>query len=423
MECPGCGGDVTETSTFCSRCGRRLGPPLAPPTAISADLPTERLDTLATEPVVVTDGPTIVLADDNVYAAPGWVDTAPTPTAAYPTAAYPTAVYPTASTTTAGVTAPIVFDGSDDLADYPEEREPFRLRAMFVIALFAAAATLLAILADVIDIRTTRPTAGIATGVRTLDDLGSNLGLVAFGGAAVMVIGSLLACFGLRWGAGLAGGAGLALVGWAGLTIGLAELPIALAESVTRSSSESFTLSVTRDVGWWLIAAVGVIGLLVFALSVRFAGRGGRRALNTLIAAVTALATVVVAFGPLVPVGDATFADNFRSTDPSQDLPTAFLAGRLGQVALIALVGVVGMLIVRSWGLGLAAGGLGVAALMWVTSLTRLGDRPIGIADRNPGAITTVPHAVTTVGMISALVLLTVAAAFAAYRLNRRPTS
>jgi MFS family permease len=205
--------------------------------------------------------------------------------------------------------------------------------------------------------------------------------------------------------------------------IGLAELPIALAESVTRSSSESFTLSVTRDVGWWLIAVIGVIGLIVFALSIRFAGRGGRRALNPLIAAVTGVAAVVVAFGPLVPVGDATFADNFRSTDPSQNLPVAFIAGRLGQVALIALVGVVGMLIVRSWGIGFAAGGLGVAALMWVTSLTRLGDRPIGIADRNPGAITTVPHAVTTVGMISALVLLAVAAALGAYRLNRRPSA
>jgi hypothetical protein len=415
MKCPDCGGDVAEHSRFCSRCGRRIGPPLAPPTAINADLPTERVDTLATEPVLRTDGPTIVLAEDNVDATPGWVDTAPIPTAT------PTAEYPVAETP--GVTTPIIFDGSDDLAEYPEERAPFRLRTMFVISLFAAATALLTIVADVIDIRTTRPTAGIATGVRTLDDLGSNLGLVAFGGAAIMVLGGLLACFGLRWGAGLAGGAGLALLGWAGLTIGLAELPIALAESITRTSSETFTLRVTRDVGWWLIAVVGVMGLLVFALSIRISGSGGRRALNPLIAAVTAVATVVVAFGPLVPVGDATFADNFRSTDSSQDLPAAFLAGRLGQVALIALVGVVGMLIVRSWGLGFAAGGLSVAAPMWVTSLTRLGDRPIGIADRNPGAITTVPHAVTTVGMVAALALLTVAAALAAYRLNRRPTS
>ena len=84
---------------------------------------------------------------------------------------------------------------------------------------------------------------------------------------------------------------------------------------------------------------------------------------------------------------DADFADNFRSTDPSQDLPTAFFAGRLGQVALIAIVAMVGMLIVRSWGLGLAAGGVTVAATMWVTSLTELGDRPIGIADRGPAVL------------------------------------
>jgi hypothetical protein len=402
MECPGCGSDVTDASRFCGRCGRRIGPPLAPPTAISADLPTERLDTLATEPVVLT---------------------APDPAATATAATDPAVVAPTLVTPIAGLTQPIVFDGSDDLADYPEEREPFRLRAMFIVALFGAATTLLTMIADVIDIRTTRPTAGIATGVRTLDDLGSNLGLVAFGGAAVMVLGSLLACFGLRWGAGLAGGAALALSGWTALTIGLAELPIALAESITRSSSESFTLSITRDVGWWLITVIGVIGLMVFALSVRFAGRGGRRALNPLLAAVTAVATVVVAFGPLVPVGDATFADNFRSTDPNQDLPAAFLGGRLGQVALIALVGVVGMLIVRSWGLGFAAGGLCVAAPMWAASSARLGDRPIGIADRNPGAITTVPHAVTTVGMLSTLALLTIAAGWAVYRLNRRPAA
>ncbi len=260
MKCPDCGGDVAEHSRFCSRCGRRIGPPLAPPTAISADLPTERVDTLATEPVLLTDSPTVALTDDTAV----WVDTAPGPT--------PTAEYPVAP-----VTAPIIFDGSDDLADYPEERAPFRLRTMFVISLFAAATALLTIVADVIDIRTTRPTAGIATGVRSLDDLGSNLGLVAFSGAAVMVLGGLLACFGLRWGAGLAGGAGLALLGWAGLTIGLAELPIALAESITRTSSETFTLRVTRDVGWWLIAVLGVMGLLVFALSIRMAGSGGRR--------------------------------------------------------------------------------------------------------------------------------------------------
>ena len=120
---------------------------------------------------------------------------------------------------------------------------------IFLLALFGAAAMLMTIVADVIDIRTTRPAAGITTGARTLDDLGSDLGLAGFIGTAIMVIGGLLACFGLRWGAGLAGGAGLALAGWAGLTIGLAELPIAIAESITRTSSIQFTLRVTRISG------------------------------------------------------------------------------------------------------------------------------------------------------------------------------
>ena len=314
---------------------------------------------------------------------------------------------------------PALFDGSSDLAEYPAPREPFRVRVIFLLALFGAAAMLMSIVADVIDLRTTRPASGIITGARTLDDLGSNLGLAGFIGTAVMVLGVLLACFGRRWGAGLAGGAGLALAGWAGLSIGLAELPIAIAESITRTSSVEFTLRVTRDLGWWLIVGVGVVGVIVFLTSLRSIGSGGRRALNPLVAAVTAVAMVVLAFGPLVPVNSAVFADNFRSVDPTRDLPAAFFAGRLGQVGLIALAGVVGMLIVRSYGLGLAAGGVSVSLWLWVASLAEIDSNPVGIADRNPGANDTVPHAVTTVGMVATLVLLLLAAGLATYRLNR----
>ena len=247
----------------------------------------------------------------------------------------------------------------------------------------------------------------------------SEVGERARTSVAVMVLGALASCFGLRWAAGLAGGAGLAVVGWAGLVIGLAELPIAVAESITRTSSESFTLRVTRDLGWWLAAVVGILGLLVFIAALRLAGSGGRRALNPIVAALTALAIVILAAGPLVPVGIAVFADNFRSTDPERDLPTAFFAGRLGQVALIAFAGVAGMLIVRSFGLGFAAGGVSVATWMWASSLAELGDNPVGIAVSNPGSSTTVPHAVTNVGMVATIVLLLVAAVMAAWRLTR----
>ncbi len=242
----------------------------------------------------------------------------------------------TGPTATSTAEMPAIFDGSADLAEYAPPRESFRVRVVFILSLFGAIAVLMTVVADVVDIRTTRPAAGIATGPRSLADLGSSLGPAAYVGAAIMVLGGLLACFGLRWGAGLAGGAGLALAGWAGLSIGLAELPIAIAESVTRTSTEEFTLRVTRDVGWWLIVAVGLFGILVFVTSLRSVSAGGQRALNPLIAAVTAVASVILAFGPLIPVGNASFSDNFRSPDPNFDLPTAFFAGRLGQVGLIA---------------------------------------------------------------------------------------
>ncbi len=446
MVCPSCGIDIAENQKFCHECGAAI-----PTTAIDADLPTQPIPVdppppLAEAPPPVAEAPPSVsaaelttseLAPPTVAPPDTEVPTTEIPTPdtppEIPTPDIPTEVPPTEVPTTEIPTpdAPpvsttaempaMLFDGSADLADYPAPREPFRVRVEFILALFGAAGVLMTLVADVTDIRTTRPAAGIATGTTTLDGLGTSLGPAAIAGASVMVIGALLACFGLRWGAGLAGGSGLALVGWAGLTIGLAELPIAIAESITRTSTEEFTLRVTRDVGWWLVVGVGVIALLVFAISLRSIGTGGHRALNPIVAAMTAVATVVLAFGPLVPVGDAGFADNFRSPDPDRDLPTLFFTGRLGQVGLIALAGVVGLLIVRSYGLGLAAGGVSVAVVLWALSIGEVGSRPVGIADRNPGAADTVPHSVTTVGMVATLVLLAVTAGLAIVRLRPRP--
>ena len=131
-------------------------------------------------------------------------------------------------------------------------------------------------LSDTIDIRTSTPIDGINIGITTLSDVGVNLPVAGFTGAAVMTLGGLLACYGFRWGAGLAGGGGLALAGWAGLTIGLVEVPIAVAESITRTNTtQQFTLTITRDIGFWLVIAAGAIGVLVFAASLRLAGTGG----------------------------------------------------------------------------------------------------------------------------------------------------
>ena len=381
--------------------------------------PTEPITTLPEPSNTPTEIVEVVEVEPSGF-SDTWIDAAPT------TPVATTDAWESSERSTAPVTAemPAIFDGDPDLADYSSASEPFKIRLVFVIALFGAAAVLMSMVATVIDLRTTRPEPGIVSGARTLEQLGTNLGLAGFVGAAVMVLGALLACFGLRWGAGLAGGAGLALSGWAALSIGLAEFPIAVAESITRTSPELFTLRVTRDLGWWLIVGVGVVGLIVFVLSLRSVGSGGRAALNPLIAALTAVAAVILAFGPLVPESGASFTDNFRSTDPTRDLPTAFFAGRLTQVALIALAGVIGMLLVRSWGVGLAVGSLSVPVWLWISSLGEIGSDPIGIAVRNPGADTTVPNAVTTVGMVATLVLLAIASILATYRLTRsRPAA
>jgi len=382
MVCADCGVEVRESQKFCHECGASLA---------GVTEPTEPVDTTSSEEPELpklSDLPTAEINPREPLPDPEWAE--PDPNDA------PETLEPSGSTsepaeivvaTSAIVAAedhaiteqipasgghalsteemPAVFDGHDDLSEYAPARDPFKLKLVFLLAFFGAIAMVMSIVADVIDIRTTRPAAGIATGTSSLEDLGTNLAVAGFTGAAVMVIGGFLACFGFRWGAGLAGGAGLGLLGWAAMAIGLAEFPIAVAESITRTSSESFTLTVTRDLGWWLIASVGIVGILVFASSLRSFGTGGFVSLNPWVAAVGAVTTVVLAAGPLVPVGQASFSDNFQSPTASIDLPTAYFAGRLAQVGLIALAGVAGFLIVRSYGLGLAAGGISVAIWLW----------------------------------------------------------
>jgi hypothetical protein len=414
MGCPVCGVEVTADQKFCHECGTALHAAEAQELPAPSDLPTEELEpaeTAAQWGAPSRSGPTEEFSLPDPTPASGLV-IVPTDE---PIVVPQNDVQPAATTDE----MPAIFDGHADLAEYPLPREPFRLRMVFLLAIFGAVAVVMTALADVTDIRTTRPAAGITTGTTTLADLGTNLAVGGWIGAAVMVVGGFLACFGLRWGAGLAGGAGLALLGWAGLTIGLAEYPIAVAESITRTSPESFVLRVTRDLGWWLVAGVGVVGLLVFVASLSLFGTGRRRGLGPWIAATTAVAIVVLAAGPLVPVGSATFAGNFRSPTAAIDLPTAYFAGRLGQVLLIFVTGVIGMLVVRAYGLGLAAGGLSVAAWLWATSLGEYGSRPIGLADRNPGAADTLPHGVTSVGMVLSIALLLLAATMAVARTRR----
>ncbi|MFK8025398.1 MAG: hypothetical protein AB8G26_15680, partial [Ilumatobacter sp.] len=189
------------------------------------------------------------------------------------------------------------------------------------------------------------------------------------------------------------------------------ETPIHAAEGVTANATEvsTFTLAVTRDLGYFLIAAIGLLGLLVFIVSLRMAGTGGRPGLNPWIAAVGALAAVVLTAGPLVTLSGVPLDANLGTAG----IPREFFAGRLIQLGMILVTGVIGFLSVRTYGLGLAAGGLGVAGWMWISSLAELGDRPVSVAVGNLGTLDSVPHAVTTVGVSASIVLLAVAATMA----------
>lgn len=310
-----------------------------------------------------------------------------------------------------------IFDGGADAATFAPAPDPPGVRLTFVLALLTVIAAVLASFADITDVRTDRVVPGIENRLRTLDDIGSNLAVAVILGAAAMLLGGVLHCFNSRWGAGLAGGAGLALAGWAAVTIGLAEVPIHTAERITRDPNTPgpFILTVTRDLGYWLIVAVGALGLLACVTSLVSAGNDGRAGLNPWTAAVGALGGVIAAAGPLIPTGGESFSVNFGV----DGLPTALFVGRLVQVGLLGLGVMVGFLMVRRYGLGLVGGSLSIPTWLWITTLADLGDSPVGVGIGNIGTVDDTPHAVTTVGMAASLFMLAIATALALAQRHR----
>ncbi len=291
----------------------------------------------------------------------------------------------------------------------------FRFGVVSGTAVVAALVALVGVFANVATITTDATSPTFETGDWLVSDLGSNLQVAGLVGVGALLVGAVVAGFGIRWGAGLAGGAGLALAGWAALVIGLAEQPLqAATTAVEQPTTESFTVTLTRDLGYWLLLATIVLGGAVFVVSLVLAGNDGRSGLNPWIAALGAVSALVAAAGPLVPEGEATFRNNWSSAGGTFDQPTAYLAGRLAQVVLLALAGVVGFLQVRRWGLGLAIGGMLPVVWLAFTTMLELGDSPVGPADTNPGDAAGDLHAVTVVG-ITALAGLAIVAVIAAY--------
>jgi zinc-ribbon domain len=389
MQCPSCGTEVRTGQKFCMECGRSLR---------------GVADDTGEVPAVAVARTGSTTAPIPAPPAPGAADTTqplattppPPPTPAWPVAAASDTGATTVITTTPSppptmVTGEMGRPAPRDI----EAKRGFRLRPLLVLAVLAGIAAAVGVISTLVEITTTVAGAPFDTGTWKVNDFGTNNTIAALIAVAAMLIGAVAWCFGYRWGAGLAGGGGAALAGWVALLIGLAEVPINRAETAATLAPAV----VTRDIGYWALAVAGVLGALALLLSLVRAGSDGRSGLDPWVAALAAVAALVAAIGPTIPEGSAEWSGNYSSASLGVDLPAAFFAGRLVQLGLLALCGVVGFLLVRRYGLGLAVGGAVTAGLMVVTAATGRTDTPIGPAYENPGSIDLKPHAVTVVGM------------------------
>jgi hypothetical protein len=403
MQCPECGTDVRPGQKFCMECGQSL----RGVSDVTGEVPTIRPDIrsatdTAELPRTPRDAGATSDATREMVAVPGppnrsWsaagpvvVDTSPTgPLSAAPPPPPP----PPPPEVTGEYAAP------EQPAWYAVEekrrRPAFRLRVLLVLAIIAAGAAIVGVASTIVEITTPSGSAPFDVGIWKVNDFGTNNTIAALLAAGTMVVGALAWCFGYRWGAGLAGGAGAALAGWAALLIGLAELPVSTAEAGARLAPAD----ITRDVGFWAVVAAGGVGVLVLLVSFARAGNDRRAGLDPWVAALAAVSALVAALGPTIPEGSAGWSGNYSSAGFAVDLPTAFFAGRLVQLGLLAFCGVVGFLLVRRYGLGLAVGGAVSAGWMVATAATDRTDSPIGPAFRNPPYDVLKPHAVTIVGM------------------------
>ncbi len=279
--------------------------------------------------------------------------------------------------------------------DAPGVRPTFRVKPLLVLTILTVVAVGVAVLTDVVNVTGLQQNLG---GPWKVNDFGTNLTVAALASCLFMLVGALAWGFGYRWGAGLAGGAGTGIAGWAALVIGLAELPLAQADRAG--------IGWSCELGYWALLVAGGLGLVTFVVSLARVGSDGRAGLDPWVAALGAMAAIAAAVGPLIPVGGADVTENYSSPS-GLDWPTLFFAARLAQLGLLLMCGVFGFLLVRRYGLGLAIGGTVVSGWLVLTAATEQTDLPIGPAQTNPGAagyatvatLVDTPHAVTIVGV------------------------
>ncbi len=272
--------------------------------------------------------------------------------------------------------------------------QPFRVTPLVVVAFLAG---VVGIAAAVLDFVSSKDVASGVGQTLVMNDLGTSHLVGAVIGAVLMILGAVLGAQGRRVGTGLAGGAGLALAGMLANACGIGTVAWDSALKVGEATGTEVTA--TFEIGFFLAVGAAVLGGLAFLLSLKDMGADGRPPVPPAIGGLGVLGAVAVAVGTLLPVGDfASFSDNFEMSA----VPPAFTLARLLVLVLIVAGGVLGFLVNRRWGLGLALGSISVGAWMWATAVGKAGDIPFGIAGGSPGTspLEPAPHLVTTIGVV-----------------------
>jgi hypothetical protein len=234
---------------------------------------------------------------------------------------------------------------------------------------------------------------------------GSNLqvGVIVVG--VLMVIGAVLAVLRRSYGAALASGASLALLPvtlciW-GNVRKIADTAVLQAQDAKIATRLGTYVQTQAAVGVYFIAAASVLGIAVIIVSLVAPKSDPWPPFNRILGIVGALASLVAAAGQLVPENGVSFSNNF-STDT---VGLLLLSGHLAVIGVVALCGVVGFLWCNRWGIALAFGGISVYLWQWVSSVGNLGAFPAEPAFGRPGSIDLKPHATTTIGLITMLII------------------
>jgi hypothetical protein len=253
----------------------------------------------------------------------------------------------------------------------------FRTTPLLVVSIILAACAVITAMLRIVSFDVVGDTT--AQGHSRLNDFASNLLVGVIIGVTLVVIGAVLSASGFKFGAGLAGGAGLAMAGvlFHAVGQGIAEIDSVQVEYLYGKHG-AVTLTTTREFAFYLAIAAASLGTVVFCLSLISLTRD-RLSISPVAGALGALGILAIAIGTLLPQHGAAFGDNFSQPN----LPPATLYLRLVVLGLIVIGGVLGFLVSRPWGVGLALGTISIGIWQTITAAAAVGDRPFAIAGGN----------------------------------------